>query len=82
VQQPERILTVSNIDAITSEFRAALALMGASISGKTGIPLLMALKREKLGHGPYPHVCLSEAAYRIMSDLVILAGVKVLLQSG
>lgn len=55
--------------------------MGASVSGKTGIPLLMALKREKLDHGPYPHVCLTEAANRIMSDLVILAGVKALLQS-
>lgn len=81
MQQPERTLTSSNIDAITSNFRAALLCIGASIEGRSGLVLLKTLKREKLGHGPYPHVTLFEAANRIMSDLVILTGVKALLQS-
>jgi hypothetical protein len=81
LQQPERKLTSLNIDAITNDFRAALSCIGASIDGKTGLPLLKALKRDKLGHGPYPNVTLFEAANRIMSDLVILTGVKALLQS-
>ena len=81
MQQVERILSASNIDEITSGFYASLASIGASIQGKTGVPLFMALKREKLIGGPYPDVSLFEAANRIMSDLVILKGVADLLQS-
>ncbi|MFJ2483891.1 hypothetical protein ACIOWE_26900 [Pseudomonas sp. NPDC087598] len=41
---------------------------------------MLALKRDRLGHGPYPDVSLFEAANRIMSDLVILHGIGALLK--
>lgn len=81
MQQTERTLSASNIGAITADFYTSLASIGDSIRGKTGVPLFMALKREKLVGGPYPGVSLFEAANRIMSDLVILKGIAALLQS-
>lgn len=81
MQQIERILTISNIDAITTDFCASLEVIGSSIQGKKGIPLFIALKREKLIGGPYPGVSLFEAANRIMSDLVILKGIAGLLKN-
>jgi len=81
MQQPIRKLTLSNIDTITADFYRELADIGKSIKGKTGLPLLVAMKRERLGHGPYPDVTLFEAANRIMSDLVILHGVAALLKN-
>lgn len=80
--QNERTLNESNIGAIIEDFYKSLASIGESIQGKTGIPLFIALKREKLVGGPYPNVSLFEAANRIMSDLVILKGVSWLLQKG
>jgi hypothetical protein len=80
--QNERTLNESNIGSITENFYASLSSIGESIQGKTGVPLFIALKREKLVGGPYPNVSLFEAANRIMSDLVILKGVAWLLQQG
>jgi hypothetical protein len=80
MRQPVRKLTLENIDAITEDFHRELAVIGASIAGKTGVELMLALKRDRLGHGPYPHVSLFEAANRIMSDLVILHGIAALLK--
>jgi hypothetical protein len=80
VLQNERTLNRSNIRAITEDFYKSLASIGESIQGKTGIPLFIALKREKLIGGPYPNVSLFEAANRIMSDLVILKGIAWLLE--
>jgi hypothetical protein len=80
MQQPERTLRLDNIERIKSDFCRELAAIGTSIEGKTGLPLLLSLKRERLGIGPYPHVTLFEAANRIMSDLVILHGVARLLK--
>lgn len=81
MQQITRTLDASNIDEITNDFSASLALIGNSLQGKTGVPLFMALKREKLNEGPYPDVSLFEAANRIMSDLVILKGIAGLLKN-
>lgn len=81
MQQIERTLSASNIDALTENFYASLASIGESIRGKTGVPLFIALKREKLVGSPYPEVSLFEAANRIMSDLVILKGIAGLLQN-
>lgn len=81
MQQNERILSASNIDAITAGFYASLTSIGESIRGKMGFALFIALKREKLVGGPYPDVSIFEAANRIMSHLVILKGVAGLLQS-
>jgi hypothetical protein len=80
MQQPIRKLTLANISKIQSEFDSSLAMLGESVKGKTGFPLLESLKREKVKTGPYPNVTLFEAANRIMSDLVILHGVAGLLQ--
>ncbi|MBY4949498.1 hypothetical protein K6V92_23115 [Cupriavidus respiraculi] len=79
MQQQERNLTSHNVGAITEEFLRTLDIVGDSIHGLRGVPLLTALKRTKLAHGPYPGVTLFEAANRIMSDLVILRGVAGLL---
>jgi len=80
MQQTIRLLNASNIGTITADFHRELSIVGKSIIGLTGLPLLIAVKRARLGHGPYPHVTLFEAANRIMSDLVILHGVAVLLE--
>ncbi|MBV4458991.1 hypothetical protein KVG96_13600 [Pseudomonas sp. COR58] len=81
MRQPVRNLTIENIDSITQAFTQELATIGGSIVGKSGIPLMLALKRDRLGHGPYPDVSLFEAANRIMSDLVILHGIAALLKN-
>ena len=39
----------------------------------------MKLKREKIGRGPYPEVSIFETSNRIMTDLVILFGIKKIL---
>ena len=72
MKQRERTLTAANVTPIKAAFCADLATIGETIKGKSGIALLTALKRDKLGHGPYPDVSLFEAANRIMSDLVRL----------
>src|SRR5471030_964057 len=82
MEQKERLLTAANVEQITEDYLLTLAELGESIHGLRGIPLLSALKRQKLGHGPYPEVTLFEAANRIMSDLVILRGVTGLIQNG
>ena len=80
MQQAERNLNISNIGRITEDFYKSMASIGETIQGKIGIPLFIALKREKLIMGPYPNVSIFEAANRIMSDLVILKGITWLLQ--
>ncbi|WP_217426355.1 hypothetical protein [Pandoraea anhela] len=75
-------MTADNVNQITESFLETLASLGDSIHGLRGIPLLTALKREKLAHGPYPGVSLFEAANRIMSDLVILRGIAGLIRAG
>jgi hypothetical protein len=74
-----RVLTSGNIDRVLSSRTAQLEDLGRPIVGLKGLDMLQALKRKEVGSGPYPHVTLSEAANRIMSDLVILHGVKWLL---
>ncbi|MBN8464544.1 MAG: hypothetical protein J0M01_17295 [Dechloromonas sp.] len=80
MRQPVRILNATNIAAITADFHNELEDIGKSVAGLSGLPLLIAVKRARMGHDPYPDVTLFEAANRIMSDLVILHGVAQLLQ--
>jgi hypothetical protein len=80
MKQKLRTLTLENVGQITKEFSEDVEQIGQSIHGKFGIPLLAALKRDPLPHGPYPELTLFEAANRIMSDLVILHGVAGLLR--
>lgn len=78
--QQERVLTSANIDRLLKLFSVQVDQVGHSMAGRTGLTLIEALKRERVGVGPYPDVTLFEAANRIMSDLVILHGVAWLLK--
>jgi hypothetical protein len=72
-------ISSTNVDQIIAEYLGSIENLGDSIENLRGRRLLEALKREVVGSGPYPHVTLFEAANRIMTDLVILYGVKWLL---
>jgi hypothetical protein len=69
----------TNVDQIIAEYTESVENLGASIADLRGLRLFKALKRDPVGAGRYPGVTLFEAANRIMSDLVILHGVKWLL---
>lgn len=77
----ERTLNRQNIDSAIQDYVSSIEGIGAIISGLTGVNLFHCLKRQQVGAGPYPHVTLFEAANRIMTDLVILKGVKWLLDT-
>jgi hypothetical protein len=79
--QLERELTLNNVHALLKEYTCDVEKIGGSIEGMKGQRLLEALKRDKVKVGPYPDVTLFEAANRIMTDLIILYGVKWLLES-
>jgi hypothetical protein len=74
-------LSASNIDPEIKAFTRSIEHLGSSIRDMQGLRLLEALKRDKVSEGPYPHVTLFEAANRIMTDLVILYGVRWLLKN-
>ena len=76
-----RVITLENVAEITACHLDSIDEIGSSVVGKRGMRLLESLKREQLDHGPYRGVTLFEAAYRIMSDMVILRGVHWLLKN-
>jgi hypothetical protein len=80
MQDLPREITARNIDRLFSRFVSEAELVGESIAGLRGVRLLSALKRDVVGAGPYPNVTLFEAANRIMTDLVMLHGVRWLLK--
>jgi hypothetical protein len=80
MHQSTDTLSSANIDPTLAEYVASVEHLGESIANLRGIRLLEALKREVVGAGPYPAVTLFEAANRIMTDLVILYGVRWLLR--
>jgi hypothetical protein len=75
------ILTKKNIVGEIAKYLFDISQVGVSLRGRTGLPLLEALKREHLDSGRYPGVTLFEAANRIMTDLVILRGVAGMMNS-
>jgi hypothetical protein len=75
----ERILNRQNIDSEIREYDQSIQDIGGTLSGLRGYSLFNCLKRTPVGSGPYSHVTMFEAANRIMTDLVILRGVKWLL---
>ncbi len=77
----ERTLTKANIESVISDYVSSIENIGSRISNLKGINLFKSLKRDQVGVGPYPHVTLFEAANRIMTDLVILYGVRWLLET-
>jgi len=72
-------LSSGNIDTTIERYTGSIACLSARASALTGLALLSTLGRTPVGAGPYPHLTLLEAANRIMSDLVILHGVRWLL---
>ena len=80
MQELPREITVRNIDRLLSLYLSEAELVGESIEGLRGVRLLSVLKRDVVGAGPYPNVTLFEAANRIMTDLVMLHGVRWLLK--
>ena len=79
MQTFSRTITRANIDQLLRDYLTSTETIGDSISTLRGIKLLEALKRGVAGAGPYPKVSVFEAANRIMTDLVILYGVRSLL---
>lgn len=81
LKEIDRVLNNDNIDEMIEKYKMLLQQGPLKIEGhQTPYAFLKAIKREKLTTGPYPGVSLFEAANRIMSDLVILYGVKSLLK--
>src|SRR5436190_8207746 len=74
-------LTRLNIDSELQNYIGSMGTLGSSIEGLRGVGLLTELKRGVAGSGPYSTVSLFEAANRIMTDLVILYGIRSLLQT-
>lgn len=81
VQNLDRTVSRVNADQLIAAYRESVEKVGNPVANFKGLPLLHALKREAVEVGPYPSVTLFEAANRIMSDLVILYGVKWLLDN-
>jgi hypothetical protein len=72
-------LTSANIDPAIERYTSSLACFSARANALSGLALLGTLQREPVRVGPYPSLALLEAANRILSDLVILHGVRWLL---
>ena len=77
----KRKLNLGNIDLVISEYVKGLEEIPLHIEAENFIDFMNLIKRKKLSYGPYPHVTLFEASNRIMTDLVILFGVKKLLNN-
>jgi len=75
-------LTRQNIEETISGYLELIEELGEEASAKRGLELLYAIKRDALPAGPYPGVTLFEAANRILTDLVVLYGVRWLLHEG
>jgi len=72
----DRKLHKHNIDETIEAYKKLLDEIPLKIEEATVLDLLNRLKRGKMGSGPWSNVSIFEAANRIMSDLVILYGVK------
>jgi hypothetical protein len=77
--QIDNKLDKNNIDNTIKIYINSLKKMDLNISANNIIDFFETLKRKPINKGPYHNITLFEAANRIMSDLVILFGVKDLL---
>lgn len=68
-----------NIDPCIKEYLRKLDSIKLPASQNDILLLIYSMKREPLDSGPYPRVSFFEASNRILSDLVILFGVRQLL---
>ncbi|KAA6325538.1 hypothetical protein EZS27_025265 [termite gut metagenome] len=76
----DRTLNKNNIDENIQTYISLLKEIDINISCSNLSVFLNKLKRDPIGKGPYKDVSLFEASNRIMTDLVILSGVKELLE--
>lgn len=76
INEIPRILNKNNIDQTIKAYTKLLGEIPLKIEEANVLDLLQKLKRGKMGSGPWSNVSIFEAANRIMSDLVILFGVK------
>lgn len=74
-----RLLSLKNIDDAIEIYYKLLKEIPLTIAASNLLELLSKLKRGSIGKGPYPNVSIFEASNRIMTYLVILNGVKILL---
>jgi len=74
-----RKLNHNNIEESILEYKRRLNEIPLNIKASSLLELMNILKRNKIGKGPYPNVTIFEAANRIMTDLVVLGGVRLLL---
>jgi hypothetical protein len=74
------IVRLDTIEQQIEEYLALIQDIGVSNVKLRGLRLFSALKRQQIGSGPYPGVSLFEAANRVMTDLVLLYGVRWLLR--
>jgi len=81
VQNLERAISKANAGQLITNYLELVEQVGNPVANFKGLRLIQALKREAVEAGPYPKVTLFEAANRIMSDLVILYGVRWLLDN-
>ncbi len=75
----ERTISKDNAADLIINYLTSVEEIKNSLGDHRVLDLLKILKREAIHAGPYPHVTMFEAANRILSDLVILYGVKWLL---
>jgi hypothetical protein len=73
-------LNRGNINEKVSAYLESIRSIALPVLSHDPLVAMHDVKREKLCTGPYPGVSLFEAANRVLSDLVILYGVKRLLE--
>lgn len=76
-----RTLKRNNIDELIRDYLIKIQTLEFIGKDKSGIQLLHSIKRDVLNCGPYPNVTLFEGANRILSDLVILYGIKYIIEN-
>jgi len=74
-----RKLNKENIDNAIETYKSLLNEIPLRIEGSNILELLTKLKRDKINFGPWKNVSIFEAANRIMTDLIILYGIKQIL---
>ena len=72
-------LTPKNILRAISAYEAEIEHL--KLGDMVGYELVRRVKRDQFGQGPYPNVTFFESANLIMTDLVILYGIKELIDS-
>lgn len=76
ISEIHRKLNSENIENAIEAYKTLLSDIPLKIEGENLLDLLKKLKRDKIGSGPWKNVSIFEVANRIMTDLVILLGVK------